>query len=420
MRKRPAAVDAPDIPEAQRLGRDFRLYATGQAVSVIGDRVAIIALVFLVIHLSGASAPALALFYVCRVVPTLVAGLVAGVLVDHFSRKRLMIVCDLGRALLLVAIPTLSTLQLWVLYPMVLALYALTLLFDTAADAALPDVVPEERMTAANAVLNGIETSGDLAYAAGGALVFFLKLQTPFYIDAASFAFSALMISGMRLPAVRSDALPNIREVGRRIVEGLQFVMDHPFLRWSTLTFAVAPFAGGAVFVLVPLYANGVLGRAGGMIGPLGSGAFRFSLLEVSFGLGALAGSWLAARAAVHWPRGRLFGAGIAGLGAAYALLAVAMNIYVACVILALAGICNSLFLISGMTLVQMLTPSTMRGRVVAVRATVINGALALGSACGGGMLLILPDRTLWIVLGAIICASSLFVWLHPEVRQQI
>lgn len=387
---------------------------------MVGDRVAIIALVFLVIHLTQSSALALALFYVCRVVPTLVSGLVIGVLVDHLNRRRLMIACDLGRALLLVAIPTLSSLQLWVLYPMVVVLYALTILFDTAADAALPDVVPEDRMMSANAILRGIQTAGDFAYAAGGALVFLFKLQAPFYIDAGTFVFSALMIIGMRLPSPRHEARLDLREVGRRITAGLRFLWAHPFLRWSTLTFAVAPFAGGAVFVLTPLYANAVLGRGGGLVGPVHSGAFRFSLLEVSLGLGALCGSWLAPRSARHWPRGRLFGIGVAGLGVGYALLSVATNIYFACLVLAFAGIFNSLFVISGITLVQKLTSSEMRGRVVAARATIINGSLALGALSGGAMLLALPYRILWVVLGAIICASSLFVWLNAEVRRQV
>lgn len=419
MRIRPAAAEARGPVPSSGLGRDFRLYVAGQAVSVIGDRVAIIALVFLVIRLSGSSALALAVFYVCRVVPTLIGGLLAGVLVDHSNRRRLMIACDLGRAVLLVAIPTLSSLQLWVLYPMVVVLYALTLLFDSAADAALPDVVPEDRMTAANSVLRGIQTVGDFAYAAGGALIFFLKLRVPFYIDAATFLFSALMITGMRIPLVPAQAMPDVAAVGRRIDAGLRFVWGHSFLKWSTLTFAIAPFGGGAAFVLAPLYANAVLGHSAGLIGPLHSGAFRFSLLEVSLGIGALCGSWVATRAAGRMARGRLFGIGVAGLGIGYALLSIATNIYAACSDLAIAGLFNSLFVISGMTLVQKLTPSEMRGRVVAARATVINSSLALGSLAGGFMLLAFPYRLLWLVLGAIICASSLFIWLHPEVRRQ-
>jgi len=400
-------------------GRDFQLFATGQAVSVIGDRIATIALVFLVIQLSRSYAPALALFYVCRVLPTLLGGLLVGVLVDHFNRQRLMVVCDVSRALVVTALPLLGALTLWALYPLVGALYALTLVFDTAARAALPDVIRESRITGANAVLNAIQTAADLAYAAGGVLIFAFKLGAPFYIDAATFLFSSVMVAGMRFPVHARGPLPRVGEIVARTREGIQFMLGHPFLKWSTLTFTFAPFAGGVVFVLAPLYASKVLGTSPGLIGPLRSGAFRFSVLEVSLGAGAVVGSAVAAKIADRWPRGRLFGLGIVGLGAADGLLSFVSNIYLAAAVMFLGGLFNSLFVVSGMTLLQTLTPSDVRGRVVAARITVINSALALGSAVGGALLLVFSYATLWLVLGAIIIASSGFIWLRSEVRSQ-
>lgn len=405
-------------PESRR-GLDFRLYATGRAVSVVGDRIALITLVFLVIHLSNSYAPALALFYVCRVLPTLVGGLVAGVLVDHVNRQRLMIGCDLGRAALVAAVPTLTSLDLRVLYPLVLLLYGLTLFFDTAAQAALPDVVPESRMIGANAILQSIQTGADLAYAVGGALVFVLKFRAPFYIDAATFLFSALMISGMRIP--RHHAAPSFRvaDIANRVRQGLDFLLAQPFLKWSSLTFVVAPFAGGVVFVLSPLYAQHVLAESGGLVGPLQSGAFRFSVLEVSIGVGAVLGSVATPRLARRWPRGKVFAVGVGGQGVTVLFLAATSNLYLAAAIMATTGFFNSMFIISGMTLLQTLTPTEIRGRVVAARMMMINGALALGSAAAAALLLAVPYRSLWLVLGAIIAGSSLFVWLQPSVRGQ-
>src|SRR4051794_4922106 len=83
------------------LGREFWLCASGRAFSKAGARIALIALFFLVIPLSPSSPPALALFYVARVLPTFLAGLLAGVLVDSVDRRRLMVGCDLGRLVLL-------------------------------------------------------------------------------------------------------------------------------------------------------------------------------------------------------------------------------------------------------------------------------------------------------------------------------
>jgi MFS family permease len=414
------AVAAAGAGTRAGLGRNFRLYATGEAVSFLGDRVGLIALVFLVIHLSRSYPPALALFYVCRLLPSLLGGLVVGVLVDHFNRRNLMIGCDLGRAVLLALVPVFSSLALWSVYPMVVAVYGLTLLFDTAARAALPDVVPEGRMLSANAILNGIYQGADLAYALGGALVYFLKLQLPFYIDAATFLFSASMISLMQFPALNRGPLPNVGEVMTRVREGVDYVLRQPFLKWNTVAFAIAPLGGGVIFVLTPLYATHTLSHSSGLVGPLRGGAFRFSVLEVAIGVGALVGSAMAPRLAARWPRGELFALAMAGLGVTYALFALIANMYAAIAVMVLVGLCNSLFVIAGLTLVQALTPSDVRGRVVAARQTVINSALAAGSALAGVALVVVPYFGMWLLSGAVIAVAGLGIWLRPEVRSQV
>ena len=407
------------MPPRPPLGRDFRLYAAGRAVSNVGDRVALIALVFLVVHLSAGSAPALALFYVCRLLPRIRGGLVAGLVVDHVDRRRLMLACDIVRAVLLALVPAATSSGWWTIYPTVFVLYALTLLFDTAASAALPDVVPESRMTTANAVLNGLGQASDVFYALGGVLIFTFGYRVPFFIDAVTFAFSALMVAVMRLPKTAHDGAAAPGQMIQRIRVGISFIREQPFLKWSALTFALAPFAGGIAFVLTPLYANHALAGTPHLVGPLRSGAFRFSVLEVVLGAGALLGSAASVRLAARWPRGRLFGLGLSGMGVSEALLALTHNLYVVCPILVIDGIFNGVFFVAGMTLTQTLTPSEMRGRVLAANQTLANSALALGSACSGALLLKLSYPQLWLVAGVIIELASLFVWLRPEVRSQ-
>jgi MFS family permease len=400
-------------------GRDFYLYISGQAVSIVGDRIATIALVFLVIRLSHAFAPAVALFYLSRALPVLLAGLLVGVVADHFDRRKLMIGCDLARGGLLVIVPTLSEFQLWTLYPMVFALFALTLVFDTAARAALPDVVPEGRMLGANAILGAIQTSADIAYALGGLLVVAFSLRVPFYIDAATFLFSSAMITAMRIPGHTLESPLRMPQVWPRVKEGIAFLLGHPFLRWSTFALALAPLAGGAAFVLAPLYANQTLASSPGLFGPLSSGALRFSVIEVSLGLGALAGSAAVSRLAHRWRRAVVFALGLTGMGIAYVGLGLTGNLYVAIGFMAFAGFFNSLFGIAGITLLQTLSPTEMRGRVVAARLTVINSSLAIGALGGGLLLLAVSYRAAWILVGGLIAVASLFIWLRPDARRQ-
>lgn len=400
-------------------GRDFKLYITAKAVSVVGDRVAIIALTFLVIKLSHSFAPALAVFYICRLLPTLIGGLLVGVFVDNYGRQRLMVFCDLGRAVLLAAVPALGALTLWTLYPVIVVLYSFTIVFDTAARASLPDVVPEPRMIGANSIIQGIETAGDFAYVLGGALIYVLSLQAPFYLDAATFLVSALCVFAMRLPSRPAAGLSQWREVPTLIRGGFTHLLGNPFLKWSTIVLATAPVAGGAAFVLTPLFAQHVLGQGSGVVGPLGSGAFRYSLLQGGEAVGALIGVLLASRLARHVPRGTLFGIGVTGMGLADGSLGFITSLYPAMAALVVAGLSNSLFIICSVTLVQALTPTEVRGRVLAARYTVVNTALAIGAAIGGVLLLVFSYSTLWFLEGSVIILSSLIVWLRPEVRSQ-
>jgi MFS family permease len=389
-------------------------------VSQIGDRVGLIALIFVIIHLSSNPALALSLFYISRVIPSFVGGIVVGSLVDALDRRLLMVGADLGRALIVLAVPGLTALSLWSIYPLVIGLYALGLIFYTAAQAAIPDVVRPERMTGANAILQGIETSADLAYAVGGGLVVVLGLTWPFYIDAATFLFSAAMVWQMRLPSPVRIPLPSITGVYAHAREGLSFLIASPFLRWSTLSLIIAPFAGGAMYVLVPLYADHALADSAGLIGPLQNGAFRFSVLEVCLGFGVLAMSTVVVRLAGLFPRGQLVGIGILGQGVVAMTFAFIHNFYLAGIVMFIEGLYNGLFVIVVITLVQQLTPSEIRGRVVGVRNIGVDGATALGSAAGGIVLATVSYSTMWVAIGAIIVLASLAVWARPEVRNQI
>jgi predicted MFS family arabinose efflux permease len=317
------------------------------------------------------------------------------------------------------AVPVLGALTLWTLYPVVIVLAGFTVLFDTAAQAALPDVVPETRMMGANAIVQGIETAGDFAYVLGGALIYLLGLRAPFYVDAATFLISGICIFAMRLPPRPINHESHAGDVPKLIGDGITHLIDNPFLKWSTIALAAAPLAGGAAFVLTPLFADHALNHGAGVIGPLQNGAFRYSLLQAGEAAGALSGAFLASRLAKQAPRGTLFGIGVTGVGVAFFSLGFVTSLYFAMVALFVAGLFNSLFIICGVTLAQSLTPSELRGRVLAARYTVVYASLAIGASIGGGLLLVFSYRSLWFVTGTVIILSSLFIWWFPEVREQ-
>ncbi|MGH2447592.1 MAG: MFS transporter [Chloroflexota bacterium] len=410
---------SPAASEPVGYGRDFKLYIAGRAVSVVGDRIALIALVFLIIHLSGSFALALALFYVVRMLPQIVGMAFVGVLVDHFDRRKLLIISDLSRLIVVGAIPVLTALSLWDIYPLVVILYAFNMVFDSASGAMVPDIVPKDRLTGANSIRQSIQGAADLGYAAGGALIFTLGYQLPFYIDAATFLISAALIFEMVIPRPKTGPMPNMAGVLREVVDGARVLLSIPFLKWTSIAFLLAPLGGGLQFVLMPLYAQSSLAHSAGLFGPLHGGAFRFGVTEVFLGMGALLGAYLTPKLAKRFPRGALFGLGLLLMAAPLFALGFTQNIYVAVVVMIITGIGNNMWVICGMTLAGILVPSELRGRVMGARVTGVNLGLAVGSAIGGAMLLVVPYRDAWFIIGALIGVSSLFVFLPQSVRSQ-
>jgi MFS family permease len=210
-----------------------------------------------------------------------------------------------------------------------------------------------------------------------------------------------------------------VRDIPGQIGEGLSVLLSNAVLRWSLVTTIVAPLAGGAMLVLAPLYADHALAHSSGLVGPLHDGAFRFSVLEVCLGLGALTASGLVTMLAKRRPRGQLIAIGAVGMAGVELCFSAIHSIYLAAPLMFVQGVFNGLFAIAALTMMQSLIPSGVRGRVLSAWSTGIDAALALGSAVGGVLLGILSYSTMWLLIGAVIGASSLAIWLRPEVRNQ-
>src|SRR5262245_12244480 len=150
--------------------RDFRFLWTGQLVSTIGSSLTDLAAGILIFQRTQ-SALAVGLMLMATAIPSLVVGLVAGVFVDRYSRKQIMIPSDLIRSVLVFSIPFLIQINIVLLYVVVILASSVKQFFDPAEQSVLPDVATEEELAAANAFLS-ISSFGSTAigFAAAGFL----------------------------------------------------------------------------------------------------------------------------------------------------------------------------------------------------------------------------------------------------------
>ena len=224
--------------------RDFGLLWLGQAISLIGDGIYLVAIAWLVLDISN-EPTALGLVGLAWTLPMVVALLISGVLSDRFERRRLMISADLLRLAAIGAIAALAlaeTAELWQVIALVVVYGIGQALFQPAFSAVVPDVVPRDQLLQANAVRELMEPLG-LRFAGpalGGFLIAVFGVGEAFVVDAATFGVSALAVSLMsRQPPAREQT----GGIGRDLMEGFAYVRAHAWL-WATLT-------GAALFLLV-------------------------------------------------------------------------------------------------------------------------------------------------------------------------
>ncbi|MFE2148206.1 MFS transporter [Streptomyces sp. NPDC059456] len=173
--------------------RDFNVFWLGQTLSVLGGSITLLAMPLLVLEATR-SVVQMGLITVVTGVTGIATGLFAGHVVDRTDRRRLMIACDLSRALLLGAVPLiwLAGPRIWVLYVLTALATALKTLFDVAYVTAVPELVPAEDLTAANGRLMGTFAVGTLCGpAAAGFIAAGVGADWALGVDGATFLVSA-------------------------------------------------------------------------------------------------------------------------------------------------------------------------------------------------------------------------------------
>jgi MFS family permease len=264
----------------------FRRYWSAQTVSLFGDQVTVLAMPLLAVLAIGAGPAEMGYLTAAALVPNLLFSLPAGAWADRYPHKRrLMIVADLGRAVLLLIVPLLwwgGGLTLAVLYAVAFGTGTLSVLFEVAHSSLFADLVKRPDYVRANSLVNGSRAMSFVAGPSlGGLLVQVFSAPFALVTDAVTFVASAGFLS--RLSVAER---PVAREFRGGMVAGMRFVMGSPVLRpilLGTSTLNLFNYIFAALFVL---YATTQLHIAPGTLGlVLGAGA-----------VGGLAGAVVAGR----------------------------------------------------------------------------------------------------------------------------
>ena len=255
-------------------------------VSSLGDWVGFVAVVAMVQRIGGASAGlAISGVMIARLLPSIVFGPFAGVLVDRFDRKKLMFISDVGRGIGYATLPLIPHLP-WI-YGMSFLIECLSLLWTPARDAIIPNIVPRRQLNNANTIalatgygtlpLGGLVFTAltSVAVALGTRIDYFEQNpeSVALWLDALTFFFSAYMIRGLSLRALArrpSGGKGRLRagEAFHDLAEGVRFLKNHAFARAMTIGIVMAFTGAGALLSVGTIFADELTGdpRAWGVL----------------------------------------------------------------------------------------------------------------------------------------------------------
>jgi dTMP kinase len=374
----------------------FRLWLA-QVVSSFGDWIGFLAIAALAARIGDDSAgAAVGLVMSARIVPGFFFAAAAGVLVDRWDRKKVMVICDIGRGAVLATLPFVDTIPGLVLASLVLEIF--TLLWSPAKEASVPNLVPADHLTTANS-LSLVAAYGSFPFASA----FFAllakvaewvssvdaldvlrpeQLSIAFYVDACTFLLSACLIGTLDLPRTRrarqrrAPAEHRRAEVGRAVgelKEGWRFIFISPVVRSVMLGLGTGLIGGGMLVPLGPVFSTQVLhaGDAG------------FGLFVTALGLGVAVGIALLSAVQKRLPKAGVFTAAVLMAGVSLLVASSLNTLALAALFVAVLGVCAGAVYVLGFTILHENVEDELRGRIFSTLYTLVRLCVLLAFAVG-------------------------------------
>jgi len=387
--------------------RSFTLMWTGQLVETMGVALTSLASAILVFRMTN-SAMSVGFMLMASVAPSLLVGLFAGVIVDRYDRKKIMIITNLVRTALVLLIPFIMGYNVVWLYVIVLLSSAVTQFFDPAHESVLPEVAAEEDLAAANSLM-AISAFGSTAigFAATGFIASAADISWAFYVNGFAYLFSSVCIFLIPIQPMHVDH----KAGGTRIINNLKLGMRHlyqtPILR-SVLSYQVfTVIAMGVMNTLLLPFA----------MGPLNATEFQYGLQEGLTSVGFVIASLLVAGIFDRAREGAWITASLVGMAFSAIAYSFTRSITLAIFIVMISGFFNAPLSIGRRLIIQRNTPREMRGRVNSVFFVSSDILYLIGMALAG-LADIINIRIVYFASGVLLLFGGLLVLVLPGLRQ--
>jgi MFS family permease len=389
------AVDVQPLRES----RDFRLLTAGSLITGLGTQATLVALPYQVFVITG-SAFLVGLIGAAELGPLIIASLFGGALADRFDRRGILLFCQLALVAIAAALAVAAATgppPVWILFVLAAAMAGASAIERVVRSATVPATVSNKRLPAAISLTYGLYQLTSVAGpGVGGVLISVFGLTTPYAVDAVSclgMAGAAAMMSPQPPPVVEA-----YEPVLRSIRSGLAYLRKLPavtagfVMDLSAMTFGM-PRALFPVLALTVYHA-----------GAAGTGLL-YAAVAAGSSVAALTTGWMS-----HARRlGRIVLVAVSFWAIFIAAAGVVDTIWPAAILFALAGAADSVSAVCRSTMMQVLTPDRMRGRISSVFSLVVAGGPRLGDIESGTVAAI-TTPAFSVISGGLVCLASVGV----------
>ena len=368
--------------------RPFRTLWMAQFVSIFGDFLALFGVISLITFRWHGNPVQVTVVTIAYALPLAIIGPFAGVFVDHWNVKAVMISSDIIRgALILLLLFVTDIRQICAIFAV---LSTVSSFFAPAQSVTLRTLVPPEGLISANALMTqAFYLVRLLSPSLAGVLISRLSENSCFYLDTASFVFSAVMISTLVIvrPA-RLQSEKTVSALTRDFVAGNKFIFTHAGLAFVFIAMAVAIFVLSSFSPLISIYIRD----------SLHGGPFWFGIISSTVGVGMIAGSQLVTRMVRSRSKTNIVLYGLLCLGVGAALLGLFRDIPMAALSTFAMGFAIAFVLVPAQTMSQQETPHDMVGRVSSSFMSLISFAQVFGLLLSGYLAQLLGIRPVFLV----------------------
>lgn len=384
------------------INNNFTFLWFGKIVSQLGDKFYAIALAWWILQKTN-SPSVMGLFLLSSALPAILLGIFAGVLTDRWKRKTILVVTDIIRGCLILAIAFLSmvnVLEVWHVFLIGICLSSATAFFEPAMQAIIPEIVAKENLTKANGLSQMVSGVCSVAGPLFGAMaVSVFGLTWVFLANSISYFIASFLAWFI---TVNKDyrVINTTTNIWQEIREGVSFIKSQKRIIFVLTVIAIAHLFMGSLTVTLPFLAKGLQGN----------GVNNLGCLEMMLGVGLLAGSFIISiknKASVNELTLVFF---IIAAGSCFIVIAVSQyfdiqTVYVYMLVMTIIGACIAGAFVFWQSLLQRYTPDNMTGRVFSISNLISNISLPVAYGIFG---LLLNLSSILILMAA--CGVGLIV----------